>query len=455
MDVFKMYIEKLEPLYLGQQYESDVYIVEINMEQWMVAYPTITHYELFVTSPNGTVYPARTVFTGRTLTWMLTKEDTSVIGKGQYQILGLEAQGGYATKYSAIENIEIFPNMEGISDTTEVPEYAKSWAEEVARDAQMAAEAVEQIAGTAPYIGANGNWYTYFKSVNEYVDTGVSARGIKGDKGDKGDKGERGYTGATGPVGPQGEKGIKGDKGDKGDKGETGADGAKGDQGERGAKGDRGEKGEKGDPGYTPQKGVDYNDGKDGIDGRDGKDGYSPTVHLERIAGGVKITAQNKGEDPHSQVVNDGENGRDGEDGEDGFTPVVRLERVEGGVNITVTNKDEPDHSQVVNDGVIPPPEEYIPTMSETTKGGAKVGDGLEVVGGALRVKQAKSEILLSDSATGKVYSIHATNGEIIITESASASGAYGTITLVDTETQSSWSIYITNGELMIKEATA
>lgn len=304
MDVFKMYIEKLEPLYLGQHTETGVYRVEINMEQWMVAYPEITHYELFVTSPENKIYPAATDIAGNTLIWDVNASDTAIVGKGKYQIIGIK--DGKAVKYSKEEVIEVFANMEGLTDSEEAPDYAKPWVEEVAKEAQFVAEAVEQVAGTAPYIGANGNWYTYFKSVNAYVDTGVSAKGTQGEKGDKGDRGERGYTGATGPVGPQGEKGTKGEKGDKGDKGDTGAPGAKGDQGPKGDKGEKGETGAKGDPGYTPQKGVDYRDGENGADGLDGKDGFTPKVTLERVDGGVKITATNKDEDPHSQVVNDG-----------------------------------------------------------------------------------------------------------------------------------------------------
>ena len=73
-----------------------------------------------------------------------------------------------------------------------------------------------------PYIANNGNWYVWDTESNDYIDTGVSAKGIQGEKGDKGD------TGATG------------EKGEKGDTGETGAKGADGADG------------------YTPVKGVDY-----------------------------------------------------------------------------------------------------------------------------------------------------------------------------------------------------
>lgn len=58
--------------------------------------------------------------------------------------------------------------------------------------------------------------------------------------------------------------------------------------------------------GGTGSGGTQGPPGKDGVDGKDGADGYSPTVRLERVEGGVKITAQNKDEEPHSEIVNDG-----------------------------------------------------------------------------------------------------------------------------------------------------
>ena len=42
--------------------------------------------------------------------------------------------------------------------------------------------------------------------------------------------------------------------------------------------------------GYTPVKGVDYFDGSDGTNGTDGTDGVSPTLAVEEITGGHKVT---------------------------------------------------------------------------------------------------------------------------------------------------------------------
>lgn len=50
----------------------------------------------------------------------------------------------------------------------------------------------------APYIGENGNWYTFNPETQTFTDSGnraVAKDGAKGDKGDKGDTGEQGVKG--------------------------------------------------------------------------------------------------------------------------------------------------------------------------------------------------------------------------------------------------------------------
>lgn len=71
--------------------------------------------------------------------------------------------------------------------------------------AQAAQNAAEEAAGTYPYVGDNGNWYSW--EDDAFVDTGVSATGPKGAQGVQGEQG------IQGPEGPQGPKGDKGDTG--------------------------------------------------------------------------------------------------------------------------------------------------------------------------------------------------------------------------------------------------
>ena len=56
----------------------------------------------------------------------------------------------------------------------------------------------KEIAVRTPYVGTNGNWFTWNNDTAAYEDSGTKAQGVKGDKGN---------TGA---------QGLKGDKGDNG-----------------------------------------------------------------------------------------------------------------------------------------------------------------------------------------------------------------------------------------------
>ena len=125
-----------------------------------------------------------------------------------------------------------------------------------------------------------------------------------GPQGEKGDKGDKGDTGATGPQGPAGAKGDTGDTGPQGPKGE---DGSTGPQGETG-------------PYFTPSvsaegllswtnngglsnpqsvnirgpQGEAGAAGPQGPSGAAGADGESPTVTVEYVTGGHRVTITDK-----------------------------------------------------------------------------------------------------------------------------------------------------------------
>ena len=96
--------------------------------------------------------------------------------------------------------------------------------------------------------------------------------------------------------------------------------------------------GKNGKDGYTPIKGVDYfdgqpgKDGKDGADGKDGKDGYSPVKGVDYFDG--KDGAN--GKDGYTPVK--GVDYFDGKDGADAVSPTVAVEAVEGGHRVTITD---------------------------------------------------------------------------------------------------------------------
>lgn len=93
-----------------------------------------------------------------------------------------------------------------------------------------------------------------------------------------------------GPEGPQGKTGLPGPQGPAGADGEQGP---KGDTGEAGPQGPAGESGKDGEPGPP---------------GQDGRPGVSPTVSVEDIEGGHKVTITDES-GPHEFFVKDGSDG--------------------------------------------------------------------------------------------------------------------------------------------------
>lgn len=81
-------------------------------------------------------------------------------------------------------------------------------AEKAAAEADSHRAAAEAAAGKTSYIGENGNWYEWDSATGEFVDTLVSASGLKGEKGDKGDAGPQGEQGIQGEPGSQGVSGV-------------------------------------------------------------------------------------------------------------------------------------------------------------------------------------------------------------------------------------------------------
>ena len=89
-----------------------------------------------------------------------------------------------------------------------------------------------------------------------------------------------------------------------------------------------GEKGEPGKDGYTPIKGVDY---FDGVSGKDGADGYTPQKNVDYFDGKDGVDGKDG---------SDGKDGVDGKDGSDGFSPSVVVEDIDGGHRVTIIDKD-------------------------------------------------------------------------------------------------------------------
>lgn len=90
---------------------------------------------------------------------------------------------------------------------------------------------------------------------------------------------------------------------------------------------------------------VDVNDtetfdilnGIDGVAGADGEDGVSPTISVEEIEGGNRLTITDVADTRTVDIMN-GLDGTDGKDGADGYSPTVNVETIEGGYHVTITD---------------------------------------------------------------------------------------------------------------------
>lgn len=73
-----------------------------------------------------------------------------------------------------------------------------------------------------------------------------------------------------------------------------------------------------------PSGGTPGKDGEDGAPGKDGEDGFSPTVSIEEIEGGYRITITDATGPQEVELKHgkDGKDGTDGSPGADGYTPV-------------------------------------------------------------------------------------------------------------------------------------
>ena len=155
--------------------------------------------------------------------------------------------------------------------------------------------------------------------------------------------GQDGGEAATPTIGENGNWYINGEDTGKPSRGEDGAPGADGQDGAPGEKGDPGEPGE------------------------DGEDGVSPTVATSSIEGGTHVTITDASGAHEFDVMNGtdgapgekgdpgedgapGAKGDPGEDGADGFSPTVSVESIEGGHKVTITDA-EGAHEFNVMDG--------------------------------------------------------------------------------------------------------
>lgn len=133
--------------------------------------------------------------------WHVASEDLAKAGVGKcvpYITVGDEQ----------IAVDEEYPFIIGNSDVA-IVDPPSPWIGFIQRVAEYANSA-DLAARRMPIVSDEGTWLLWDPDTKEYVDSGISARGVIGPKGDKGDQGDIGPVGPQGPVGPRGPKGEDG-----------------------------------------------------------------------------------------------------------------------------------------------------------------------------------------------------------------------------------------------------
>lgn len=180
--------------------------------------------------------------------------------------------------------------------------------------------------GLSPVIGENGHWYIWQNGVE--IDTGIVAIGIDGKDGENG----------LSPYLNEYNQWVIWDSNSKQWVNTyVSADGIKGDDGFS--------------PTVTAvEKSYGYDVTITDVDkttvlkmkhGQDGEDGYSPTVSMQEDKDGIAVTVTDKN-GSKTQTIRHGRDGRDGVDGVDGvdgISPIVRMVEIEGGLEVDVLDK--------------------------------------------------------------------------------------------------------------------
>lgn len=83
----------------------------------------------------------------------------------------------------------------------------------------------------------------------------------------------------------------------------------------------------------------------DGAPGEPGNDGVSPTVSVEEITGGHRVSITDKDSTEIFDVMDGGE----GDPGADGVSPSVSIEAIDGGHRVTITSKDKTESFDVLD----------------------------------------------------------------------------------------------------------
>ena len=245
----KVYVQD-GPILLGRQGENHAQTViwQAIAAQYAALYGEGTFQLMAQRCGDAAPYPVALTRDGGSLVWTVSESDTAKNGVGRCELTYLV--GGAVAK-SKTWQTQVLASFTA-DGSTEPPEPAQSWVQEVLDAATVAGKSAEEAAESAdraesasvhaPQIGADGAWETWDQAADSYVSTGVEAQGAKGEKGDQGPQGD---------AGPQGEQGPKGGEGPQGPQGPAGPQGPQGEQGPAGPQGPKGEDGSGATPDWT------------------------------------------------------------------------------------------------------------------------------------------------------------------------------------------------------------
>ena len=153
-------------LHIGQAGENEFRSFSFDWSEWQTAYPYGT-IDIVISRPDGQTYPSVTDIADTPYTWTPSSTDTAVAGNGEMEIV-LRSDG-------VIGKTLTFPIVVNSSLTAgDVPSPSPSWYEDTLEARDEAVEASQHY----PYIGANGNWFSWDVDNEAFVDTGVLAAGV-------------------------------------------------------------------------------------------------------------------------------------------------------------------------------------------------------------------------------------------------------------------------------------
>ena len=158
--------------YVGENKRTQV---RIDCTSAFEEYPGATP-ALSVRPPRGGIYPAVIEQDGNIVVWTVTNSDLLFKGDGEIQLSFIL---GDVVKKTEVGRFEVHRS---IITTANVPDPVAEW---LVR-ATAAAAAAEAAAQHQPKI-ENEYWYVWDADAEEYVSTGIKAKGDKGDPGTPGD----------------------------------------------------------------------------------------------------------------------------------------------------------------------------------------------------------------------------------------------------------------------------